>query len=163
MRKISLILMLYIFGTSISIGQTLTPEVISSSGGTFEKDNISLNWTIGECFTETYSSSDNILTQGFHQGKYLITTINELADLNYKIQVFPNPSPDRINIIFKTKEDLHNVKLELCDLKGSILLSKDVFSKQEQINLANLQKSIYILRIIQNNQISKSFKIQKIN
>ncbi|MFU8843753.1 MAG: hypothetical protein ACNA7V_08100 [Bacteroidales bacterium] len=48
-------------------GQTLTPEVISSSGGYFESTNASVSWTLGETVTETFTGTSFILTQGFQQ------------------------------------------------------------------------------------------------
>jgi hypothetical protein len=48
-------------------GQTLTPEVISSSGGYFDNTNASLSWTLGEPVIETLTETNAILTQGFHQ------------------------------------------------------------------------------------------------
>jgi hypothetical protein len=48
-------------------GQTLTPEVISSSGGYFENTNASVSWTLGETVTETFIGTNVNLTQGFQQ------------------------------------------------------------------------------------------------
>ena len=48
-------------------GQSLTPEVVSSSGDYFEGANASLSWTLGELATETFDNGNNILTQGFQQ------------------------------------------------------------------------------------------------
>lgn len=47
--------------------QSLSPQVISPSGDYFEGSNASLSWTLGELATETYTSGDVILTQGFQQ------------------------------------------------------------------------------------------------
>lgn len=61
-------ILISIIGCFLNIsGQTLTPEVISSSGGYFENTNASLSWTLGETVTETFSGTNVILTQGFHQ------------------------------------------------------------------------------------------------
>ncbi len=47
--------------------QSVSPEVISSSGDYFEGPNASLSWTLGEIATETYTAGNIILTQGFQQ------------------------------------------------------------------------------------------------
>jgi len=73
--------------------QSVSPEVISSSGDYFEGANASLSWTLGEIATETLSAGDIILTQGFQQpitiiisglvfleGPYVDTEMN--TDLN---------------------------------------------------------------------------------
>lgn len=45
--------------------QTLSPFVISSTGGS--SSGSELSWTVGETFTETFTGGNNILTQGFQQ------------------------------------------------------------------------------------------------
>ncbi len=48
-------------------GQSLSPEVISTSGDYFENTNASLSWTLGETVTETFANGNIFLTQGFQQ------------------------------------------------------------------------------------------------
>jgi hypothetical protein len=47
--------------------QSLSPTVISSSGGYFTGTSASLSWTLGEIATETFNNGSYILTQGFQQ------------------------------------------------------------------------------------------------
>ena len=47
--------------------QSVSPDVISSSGDYFEGSNASLSWTLGEIATETLSNGSVTLTQGFQQ------------------------------------------------------------------------------------------------
>ncbi len=47
--------------------QSLSPEVIASSGEYYESVNNRISFTLGEIATETYITGDNILTQGFQQ------------------------------------------------------------------------------------------------
>lgn len=42
-------------------------EVISTAGEHYENSNGSISWTIGEPVIETLESTNNYLTQGFHQ------------------------------------------------------------------------------------------------
>ncbi len=42
-------------------------QVISTSGGHFENENISMSWTVGEPVIETFTAGNVILTQGFQQ------------------------------------------------------------------------------------------------
>ena len=59
-----------IIGCIISLtvaGQSVSPEVIASSGNYYEAANASLSWTLGEVAVETYSSGGITLTQGFQQ------------------------------------------------------------------------------------------------
>lgn len=57
----------YLLIPAFLCAQSVSPEVISSSGDYFEGSNGSLSWTLGEIATETFSNGNNILTQGFQQ------------------------------------------------------------------------------------------------
>lgn len=47
--------------------QSNAQQVIATSGGYYENENISLSWTVGEPVIETFTGSEVILTQGFQQ------------------------------------------------------------------------------------------------
>ena len=66
MKKISIIIIGGLLSFAVT-AQSLSPEVIASSGDYYENANASLSWTLGEISTETYSAGGNILTQGFQQ------------------------------------------------------------------------------------------------
>ncbi|MEL7163603.1 MAG: hypothetical protein AAFN92_22790 [Bacteroidota bacterium] len=59
-----LLLLLFTCGTLGA--QSVTPEVVAPAGTTFTNGTISLEWTLGEIMTETFTGSV-VLTQGFHQ------------------------------------------------------------------------------------------------
>jgi hypothetical protein len=49
------------------MAQSVSPQVVTSSGDFYQGTNASLSWTLGEIATETYSNGSTILTQGFQQ------------------------------------------------------------------------------------------------
>lgn len=53
--------------SSFLSAQSLSPVVVSSSGDHFQATNGSVSWTLGELVTETYASTNIVLTQGFQQ------------------------------------------------------------------------------------------------
>jgi len=63
-------------------GQSLTPQVIASSGGYFTNGSGSLSWTIGETITETFTAGSSQLTQGFQQPDVVKVNINIQAFLS---------------------------------------------------------------------------------
>ncbi|MEZ5197256.1 MAG: hypothetical protein R2764_12900 [Bacteroidales bacterium] len=66
MKKIVSLLVIVAFSTTLA-AQSVSPEVVASSGDYYEGTNGSLSWTLGEIATETYSAGGVILTQGFQQ------------------------------------------------------------------------------------------------
>ena len=149
---------------SSTFAQSVAPEVVSSSGDYFENSTVSLSWTIGECLTEDYSSSSNILTQGFHQGKYSTSTLVDNLPNNSEVMVYPNPTNDVINIKVAGLPGFSDgYKIKLFDLNGKLLISKDVEKPDCSLNIGSFNSGVFILNIIDNNQLLKSVKIQKIN
>lgn len=62
-----LFFLLTISGLILFAIQTNAQQVIATSGGYYENENISLSWTVGEPVIETFTAGDVILTQGFQQ------------------------------------------------------------------------------------------------
>jgi hypothetical protein len=66
MKNIYLITLFLGLSTGIA-GQSVSPDVLTSSGGYDESPNASLSWSLGEPSTETFNAGGIILTQGFQQ------------------------------------------------------------------------------------------------
>jgi hypothetical protein len=82
MRKLISLLNLALIFQCLS-AQTLSPVVLASSGNYYESANVSLSWTLGEIATETYTSGNIILTQGFQQ-----PTSVSLTGINVDVLVY---------------------------------------------------------------------------
>lgn len=147
--------------TSMAFSQTASPQLISSSGDSFKNANYQLDWSIGESVTASYSEGAYILTQGFHQGVYTITTEleNRLA-IDAKISISPNPTTDLLTLKLESTK-LENTQYFLTDISGKILQTSKVTSNIEQLNFATYASGIYFLSLKQENRVIKSFKIIK--
>lgn len=138
--------------------QTASPELVSVAGESFKNTNYQLDWSIGECITATHSAGDYVITQGLHQGSYVITSVEDLAqDIN--ISVYPNPTTDLINLT--SSQNLTGLAVIVTNINGKILQQTEVISEVEQLNFSNYENGIYFLTIRQENQLIKSFKIIK--
>jgi hypothetical protein len=146
----------------IGFSQTLSPDVFTTSGDYFTSTNNSLSWTIGECITETYSSTNNILTQGFQQSKYNITSVNEITNSIFSVIVYPNPASNFINISSQSTE-LKKMKVEFLDISGKLIHSES-FQNNARLNISEYSNSLYILHVYDdNNGLIKTFKLEKTN
>ena len=159
MRKLILIVVALAM-TNLAISQTAAPELVSSSGDSFSNTTYQLNWSIGECVTATHSAGNYVITQGFHQNTYVITSVKDLrGDIN--MFVFPNPTTDLVTIDFPTSEGHGNVKIIVTDFSGKALHTYNFAGDIEQINFSNYVAGTYFITIKENNQLIKSFKIIK--
>lgn len=117
---------------------------------------------MGECLTETYSSNANILTQGFQQNKFSITSVEENTGSTISVSVYPNPASSFINISTESSS-LKKMKVELFDIAGKLIYSES-FQNNIQLNISQYSNSAYILHVYDDNKsLVKTFKLQKIN
>lgn len=128
--------------------QTFTQEVNASAGGYYQQINGSMQFTIGEPITETYTSASGKMYSGFEQGSYVIISVNELpaiADLN--VTLFPNPSSGIINLNIVFKEN-YLFNIVLIDALGKVVLQKEIAANNvETINLENYGSAMYYVTV----------------
>jgi hypothetical protein len=158
MKRIFTVLLMALAFTTYS--QQVSPEIIATAGDHFHNDNISLSWTLGEPVISTFSG-EYVLTQGFHQDLYIITSVDEVEITNLDIQIFPNPTPDYVNIQLKQNDGFYEeCTIQLIDSKGAVL--KEIKEKGSVINakmsLQQFERANYFLRVI----IYKEYKTYKI-
>jgi hypothetical protein len=162
LKKQIVILMFVITGATAAAAQSLSPTVLSSSGGSGSADNVSLSWTAGELITQNFSSDTLLLTQGFQQGKITVTTaVNELNGLNMDVKVYPNPVRNVLNVNFQGMID-QTVRLKLMNLKGKVVMSREIHdpSSISRLNINEATPGAYMLEVNVNGK-SKTFKIVK--
>jgi hypothetical protein len=157
------ILSIALFVLPIFVGaQSISTEVIASSGEHFENGSVQLSWTLGEIVVDTYNSGGNILTQGFHQPELLITSIEELSELDLTVNIFPNPAADFINIEFTGNKT--DMIVELFDMRGKEVTRLDLSAYQMEtgINVSNIGSGGYLLRLTEENgKYISTYQIQK--
>jgi hypothetical protein len=141
-------------------GQSISNELISSSGDCFENSSGMIYWSIGECMTETYASGGTILTQGFHQGEPGYWPGIDDDETGNLIKVYPNPFIDQI---FIEPQDMDSdIKIVITNLLGSIVFETNLLPDENSIDGSMLTNGIYILKIIDNkNKNNYMFKIIK--
>ncbi|PZX92312.1 hypothetical protein DOS84_15995 [Flavobacterium aquariorum] len=86
-----------------------------------------------------------------------ITTLgNKDFDFNSKLSVYPNPFNDVISISLDS-----SAKMEIYDILGQTIYSKKINSGTTSLNLSNNANGMYLMKIITENNQSKTLKILK--
>ncbi len=140
--------------------QATSPELVSSASDSFNNTSYQLDWSIGELATETYTGAQNTLTQGFHQGTYIVTSIDENPLLEFSIVAYPNPTSDFVTLKVESSK-VENLQVTVTDLTGKVLQNYKFANETEQINFSSYSVGTYLISITQNNQFIKSFQIIK--
>ncbi|UWX68455.1 T9SS type A sorting domain-containing protein (plasmid) [Empedobacter stercoris] len=74
------------------------------------------------------------------------------------IEVYPNPTQDIVNVLIN--KDFEKASVEVYNLTGQHLQSKDVKYRSTPVSLGNYPAGVYILKINTDNQ-TESIKIIK--
>jgi hypothetical protein len=135
-------------------------EVVASGGDYFSNAYGSLSFTFGETVTETFSRNDHILTQGFQQSRLVVTVADSLTGTDIIVNANPNPARSVVKISVENAEK-EKLTYKLLKTSGEQLLSGQFDPPETDIPVYTLPPSIYILKIYQNTQEIKSFKIIK--
>jgi hypothetical protein len=126
---------------------------------------MSIDWTLGELSISTINGPSTMITQGFHQPKYVITAVDELTETIGKITVYPNPTSDIIYMKM-TYDKIMAVQVRLTDINGKLLWNEKYSGQNisESMSFESLSNGNYLLHFfIDGNKTKQTFKIQKIN
>jgi hypothetical protein len=150
--------------TAHASAQSLSPTVQASSGDYSVSPNASLSWTLGETATETYTSANNQLTQGFQQAELIITGI-ENPNEAISVTIYPNPSAGQVSIKF-TLTEARKVELNVMDITGKLVSTQQQdISAGVQIlstDLTSLAAGKYLLVITdREKKTSSTYHIEK--
>jgi len=81
----------------------------------------------------------------------VVTGIQNQESLLSNVSVFPNPSADLINVNFNLKTQ-QKVRLELIDLFGKVIISKELGALQgdskQFLNINGIAKDTYLVRVV---------------
>ena len=135
-------------------------EVISSSGGYSEAQDVQLSWTLGEPVIVTVARESNILTQGFHQTKLTITPIETILK-DYNISVFPNPAVEIVKIQLKNFQSACLIA-ELFAMDGNLLKQIILADENNILNVQEIPNGSYLLKIRTDTEQLQTFKLEKI-
>jgi hypothetical protein len=136
-------------------------EVISASAGSATGSLGSGSYTVGQVFYTTHTAATGSVSQGVQQPFEIQTLSNPaLTTVNLTAVTYPNPTKDFI-ILKITDSALHNLRYTLFDVNGKAIASGSITESSTQIQLKYLAIGAYILKVSQQNESLKTFKIIK--
>lgn len=155
--KIYLFTFLFLACISLSTqAQSISPQVVANAGDVFKVSGFSLEWTLGEIATETLTSGASKITQGFHQGSFIITSVsNPQLD---GLTVFPNPFSDRV--VLENARD-RKIQISVMDLNGAEILRQSAGQGSTSLDLGSYPSGILLLQIQSGTECSV-YKLEKI-
>lgn len=136
---------------NLSFSQT----VIGSIGQDASNGGVMIESTLGETVIATGSTTNAMVTQGFHQPSIEVDAIEE--DERLEISYYPNPSSGITNFQSNTP-----VFIEILDAKGTLVIAKLKESTTHQLDLTDLENGIYLIRVSSSeDEIFNTYKLIK--
>ncbi|MDO9261889.1 MAG: T9SS type A sorting domain-containing protein [Flavobacteriaceae bacterium] len=159
--KFQKILLNTCFLVGIGISTAYPQSNTVSSGGVASGTGGATSYTIGQIFYQTFSSETGNVFQGVQQAYEVRTLSNEdVTDILLNVNFFPNPT--KSNVVLKISNiPLDGVNYQLYDLLGRQIVTQKVKNEESIIQMDELPTAVYVLKIIKNNSVLKSFKIIK--
>lgn len=157
MKRILLLHCFLMFGYSYS--QTISKQVIGSSGTTYVHENINLSYTAGELFIGSMTDEDTTiqLGNGYYTSLDLSTLDTSDPELMVKVKIFPNPSSE---FIYLNHSYQQNFNITLSNIQGKIILSQKI-EKLQPLNISQLSNGVYIITVFTKNKQTNTYKIIK--
>ena len=137
-------------------------NTIPASGGNASGSGGTVNYTVGQVVYTTNTGTNGSSGQGVQQPYEIsvVTGIEEALGISLEIGVYPIPATDFVKLRIKNYE-VQNLRYQLYDNNGSLLLDNKVEGSETSIIMNNLVPAIYFLKVTDNKKVVKTFKIIK--
>lgn len=136
-------------------------EALLASGDDASGNKGTVNYSVGQVAYSTNSGTNGTVTQGVQQAyEIYVTTGVEETGINLSVSAYPNPVTYNLKLFVKTIHE-SSLAYQLFDMQGILLQTQKVTDNETQIDMSNYVPSTYFVRIINQNQLIKEFKIIK--
>ena len=152
--------LLFLFLLSLCAGvfsQTLSPSVVASSGSEGTSESYHMAWTLGETVVGTLSAEDLMLSQGFHQGELIVTSI-EVNMPGQQLLAYPDPARD---IVYLQADNPEGMRYMIFDMNGRLIRNEPLTGKITEVMVSDLQPSTYFIKLTEGQREVQTFKIVK--
>ena len=138
----------------------LAQEAVSATGGDADGSGGSLSYSAGQVTYVTATGSGGSLAQGVQQPFEIVTGTDEVKWIDLAVSAYPNPTKDQLTLTVEN-EKWRGFSYHLYDLRGKLLASEEVKGSRTAIFMNNLEPSMYVLKVLQDSNEIKVFKIIK--
>ena len=154
MKKLLLIIFLL---PCIAFGQ----EGISATGSEATGSGGTVSYTVGQVVYTTNTETNGSVAQGVQQPYEIsIAAGIEVTEINLELITYPNPTNNALTLNIGNYNN-EVLTYQLYDMQGKLLDSKQVVNNNTTIGIQNLPTSTYLLNVLGNNALIKTFRIIK--
>jgi len=138
-----IILVLTLTFSSLSFSQSISKQVIGTSGKTLTNSNLKLSYTVGEPVVGLMTAGGNQLGNGYYPAMDLQALSVEDNVLDVQLKVYPNPTSQSLYI---SHPEMSSFGITIMDLNGKQLYSGTI-NKEEPLDVSNYTQGMYLVTI----------------
>lgn len=155
--KVPLVVFVFLFYNGIRAQQSL-----NTSGGDLSGTNGSVNYSVGQVFYTTSVSANGSVAQGVQQPYEIsvVTGLEKASGILLSCSVYPNPTTDFLNLSIGNY-NIKNLYYQLYDGNSKLIEEKKITIENERISMVELATGIYFIKVREDDQELKTFKIIK--
>jgi len=137
-------------------------EAVPTSGGDASGGGGTVSYSVGQIVYSTNTGTNGSITQGVQQPYEIsiITGLEDSKEINLSFFIYPNPTTDYLKLNIGNYK-MEGLSYQLYDINGKLLENNKTEEVETTISMKNLAASSYFLKVIENNNEIKTFKIIK--
>ncbi len=138
-----LLLVLTLTFSLLSFSQSISKQVIGTSGKTLTISNLKLTYTVGEPVVGLMTAGGNQLGNGYYPAMDLQALSVEDNVLDVQLRVYPNPTSQSLYV---THPDTNSFGITIVDLNGKQLYSGTI-NKEVPLDVSGYTQGMYLVTI----------------
>lgn len=154
---------LFILLAFLSVPKMHAQQAVVVSGENATGSGGSSNYSIGQVAYLAVNGTGGSINEGVQQAFDIFTLgVDNFPEIILQMTVYPNPATSFVNLKLDNS-NFQNLQYQLFDMQGRTIANEKIANPETQIEMENLPPAIYLLHVINENRIIKSFKIIKNN
>ncbi len=131
-----------------------------STGDNAQSATGSVSYSVGQVAYQSQENAAGKVTEGIQQPYEIFVLSTTENATNKKITVYPNPVKDFLTVDFNS-EKLEKATYQFFDISGKSIKRGELKDLKNEINTSLFSAGAYILSILNNGTIIKTYKIIK--
>jgi hypothetical protein len=160
-RKRLKLSIVFVLGVGLTVNLQ-AQQAIPATGGNASGSGGSVSYTIGQVLYTANTGTNGSMAEGVQQPYEIsvVVGIKQAKDINLVCTVYPNPASDFLTLEVEIPDNA-NLFFQLYNMMGKLLISEKLIDIKTTISMANLAPATYFLKVTDNQEVVKIFKIIK--
>lgn len=151
---------IFMIAMGLAFSEMRAQASTSTSGGEAKDKRGSSSYTVGQAVYSSHTDARGAVSEGVQQPLTFRVIAGETeSDINL-IAVYPNPATTSLTLKI-TSPKITDFSCELLDVRGRLVHTQDVGQELTSLPIENLASGVFMLRVMKQGTIVKSFQIIK--